>query len=174
MQPLRIAVTGVPGSGKTSFCSQFNYQTISVLELAIQNNAVVQETLNSEVIEIDIEQLNKKLSKLWQNPPNDILLVDGHLSHNLPVDCIVLLRCRPDVLEHRLKERNWSEEKVSENVEFEFLSAIINELNENILTLELDNTKNTFLELKEHFLNWFNSEKNTHMLNIDWIKELHS
>ena len=65
-------------------------------------------------------------------------------------------------------------EQLAARNSFEFLSAIINELNENILTLELDNTKNTFLGLKEQFVNWFNSEKNTHMLNIDWIKELHS
>ena len=174
MQPLRIAITGTPGSGKTSFCSGLEFQTISVLDLAIEHDAVVQDTLNAEVVEIDIDYLNQNLSKKWQKPPDKILLIDGHLSHNLPVDCVILLRCRPDILEERLKKRNWNQEKILENVEFELLSSIINELNDNALILELDNSNDTISELQEQFFNWFENDKKTRMLNLDWIKELHT
>jgi len=135
VQPLRIAVTGVPGSGKTSFCNHIKYDTVSVLDLAKKNNVVMEEDLNEDTIEIDIDLLKKLLLEKWKDPPQNIIFVEGHLSHNLPVDCIILMRCRPDILEVRLKERNWSDKKISENVEFELLSAIINELDKEILTL---------------------------------------
>jgi len=173
MQPLRIAVTGVPGSGKTSFCNYIEYDTVSVLDLAKKNKVVIEEDIIVDPIEIDIDLLKKILFEKWKNPPQNSVFVDGHLSHNLPVDCIILMRCRPDILEVRLKERNWNDKKVSENVEFELLSAIINELDEEILTLEIDTTNSTIPQIWDEVNEWMMGDRKTRMLDIDWIKELH-
>ncbi len=173
MQPLRIAVTGTPGSGKTSFCDYVDFDTVRVLDLAEKYNAARRDNLNPEIMEIDVDLLKKSLFEEWGLPPKKVLFVDGHLSHNLPVDCIILMRCRPDVLEVRLKDRKWNEEKISENVEFELLSAIIDEMDQEIPTLEVDATFSTVPELWDRVNNWLTGEKKTQMLEIDWIGELH-
>ncbi len=172
VQPLRIAVTGTPGTGKTSFCSKLGFKTMSVLDLAIENDTIANVNNSSETVEIDIELLNQKLSEKWKHPPEDTVLIDGHLSHYLPVDRIIVLRCSPDILEKRLIERKWTLEKIQENKEFEFLSAIINELDENIITLELNNSTNSIEHLRNEFILWLNHDKESLMLNLDWMSEL--
>ena len=102
------------------------------------------------------------------------MFIDGHLSHNLPVDSVILLRCRPDVLESRLKNRNWSEEKIVENVECELLSTIAGELDDKISTIEIDTTNMKTSEIWGEVNEWLNEERKTQMLPIDWIAELHS
>ena len=174
MQPLRIAVTGVPGCGKTSLCEIIKFETITVLDLAKKFDTINKETLNLDTVEIDVELLKGKLVEEWSNPPPKHVFVDGHLSHNLPVDCVILLRCRPDVLENRLRKRNWDEEKISENVESELLSSIIVELDENLDILELDTTATSILEISNKVNQWIKGDKVTSMLDIDWIAELHS
>ncbi len=174
MQPLRIAVTGVPGCGKTSLCETINFNTITVLDLAKKFDTIDKETLNLDTVEIDIELLKNKLGDEWKTPPKEHLFVDGHLSHNLPVDCVILLRCRPDVLENRLRKRNWHQEKIIENVESELLSSIIVELDENLKILELDTTLISTIEISKKVNQWIMGNKTTSMLDIDWIAELHS
>jgi len=174
MQPLRIAVTGVPGCGKTSLCELTKFNTISVLDLAKKYGAIIPETINFDTVEIDVELLNKILVDKWKDPPKEHLLVDGHLSHNLPVNYVILMRCRPDVLEKRLKLRNWTVEKISENVESELLSSIVPELDENIRVLEIDTTNSSIIDLSNKVHEWVKGEKESNMLDIDWIKELHS
>ena len=60
MQPLRIAVTGVPGCGKTSLCDAINFNTITVLDLAKKFDTIEKEKLNLDTVEIDIELLKNK------------------------------------------------------------------------------------------------------------------
>ena len=174
MQPLRIAVTGVPGCGKTSLCEFTKFDTTSVLDLAKRYDAIMPETINSDTVEIDVELLNKILVDEWNNPPKEHLLVDGHLSHYLPVNCVILMRCRPDVLENRLKLRNWAEKKISENVESELLSSIVPELDEKMKIIEIDTTNMPINDISDKVNEWINGDKVTNMLNIDWIAELHS
>ncbi|MBK00377.1 MAG: hypothetical protein CMB48_05430 [Euryarchaeota archaeon] len=174
MQPLRIAVTGTPGSGKTSFCNYGNINSIKVLDLAKRYDGVVEESLSPELSLIDVDSLNEILTEEWEKPPESNLFIDGHLSHNLPVDSVILLRCRPDVLESRLKNRNWSEEKIVENVECELLSTIAGELDDKISTIEIDTTNMKTSEIWGEVNEWLNEERKTQMLPIDWIAELHS
>ena len=174
VQPLRIAVTGVPGCGKTSFCSFKKLEKISVLDLAKLNDAVISEYSNDNPVEIDLEKLTESLLEQWKESPLEHLFIDGHLSHNLPVDSVILFRCRPDVLEKRLRNRNWSEEKIKQNVECELMSVIISELDKEISTIEIDTTNKTISETWKEANEWLNGTRKTRMLHLDWIAELHS
>lgn len=51
-------------------------------------------------------------------------IIEGHLSHNLPADIIVVLRTSVPVLRGRLEERGYPREKVLENLEAEALGVI--------------------------------------------------
>ncbi len=60
-------------------------------------------------------------------PDHEILVVESHLSHHLPADRCVVLRCAPETLETRLRERGESGAKAVENAESEALDVILSE-----------------------------------------------
>ena len=93
MPPSRLAVTGTPGCGKTTLCTSLEMPSISVAELA-EEHGVARAV--DDMIEIDVHGLVKSLD--WSSPTAEPSLVDGHLSHHLPVDGVILLRCHPDIL----------------------------------------------------------------------------
>ena len=53
--------------------------------------------------------------------------VEGHLSHLLQVDIVAVLRAAPSVIAERLAGRNYSREKIQENVEAEAIGVILSE-----------------------------------------------
>ena len=119
MVGIRIAVTGTPGTGKTTFCSASNHRTVTVEEIAVEHDCLG-EVEDDGAAPIDVEKLAKTV--IW--PKEEILLIDGHLSHLLPVDAIILMRCHPSVLRQRLSQRGYSESKIEENVECELIGVI--------------------------------------------------
>lgn len=112
-----IAVTGTPGCGKTTLCSKLAYPVISVHELAEEYECIDEVDVDGAA-PIDIE----KLSQSWVKP-TELTLIDGHLSHLLPVDAIIILRCNPKVLKERLQSRGYSKIKVDQNVEIEMMGG---------------------------------------------------
>ncbi len=135
-----IAVTGVPGTGKTTISSllakELNAYHLNVNELIkkgiwkditegydeIRQAFIVNEEKLIEKIKEEIEKINSK-----------IIIIDSHLSHLLPkelVDVVVYLRCDPNVLKKRLEERGYPLHKVLENVWAENLDIIGREIEE--------------------------------------------
>ena len=54
----------------------------------------------------------------------ELLIFEGHVTHLLDgADKVIVLRIHPDVLESRLRERNYSEAKIRENLEAEALGV---------------------------------------------------
>ena len=119
MTGVRIAITGTPGVGKTSFCAAMNRQTKSVEEIAAHHDCLG-ETERDGAAPIDLEKLIRKID--WSEEGS--ILIDGHLSHLLPVDAIILIRCHPDILRKRLSERDYPQSKVDENVECELIGVV--------------------------------------------------
>lgn len=110
-----IAITGSPGVGKTTLCENLE-GVVSLMELAAKLGALGEECSDGAK-EVDIE----KMKAHW---PDDVpFIIDGHLSHLLPVDAIVILRCNPIELERRLGQREYSVEKTQANVEYEMLGG---------------------------------------------------
>jgi adenylate kinase len=56
-----------------------------------------------------------------------VVVLESHLAHLLDADRVVVLRCRPDVLATRLRERDVPDPKVRENAESEALDVILTE-----------------------------------------------
>lgn len=176
VRTLRLAICGTPGTGKTNLCETSGCDAISVLDLALENDSAL-PARNDEPIQIDVEKLSSSLGKQWNDPPSELLLIDGHLSHDLPVDAVVVLRCRPDILRLRLQQRNWMEQKVEENVEYELLGgpwAELLDLADAPPCLELDTTSTAAEELWSSILAWLEYGAPHSAGEIDWIDELHS
>ena len=123
VRPLRsIGVIGTPGCGKTTLCQNLGLPVLSLRDIAEQN-ACLGEIESDGAAQMDVE----KLAKLWQHP-EVLTLIDGHLAHHVPVDALIVVRCHPDELRNRLKERGYSAEKIQANVEVEMLGGPWNDL----------------------------------------------
>lgn len=114
-----IAITGTPGTGKTSVAELLkgSYTIYSVRELAEKYGC---GEMDGEEMLIDVECLNRNLDR-------KDCIIEGHLSHLLNPDIIIVLRCHPDVLKKRLEARSYSSDKVMENLEAEAIDLILQE-----------------------------------------------
>jgi adenylate kinase len=113
-----LAITGVPGTGKTALSRMLSEKTGWPVVGA--NGIVEEKKLWSRKEEgakvVDMKRLEKALAKITKSKKN--LILEGHLLCDLKVkaNCIVVLRTRPDVLRKRLETRGYPKKKTDENV----------------------------------------------------------
>lgn len=116
-----IALSGTPGTGKSVIADALEKKGIFVIRAT---NTVGSYRLGPDPDrDTDIIDDEKWVQEFL---PIDGV-VEGHLSHLLPADRIIILRCRPDILRERLLKRGYSKDKVAENVEAELLDIILAE-----------------------------------------------
>lgn len=134
---MKIALTGTPGTGKSTVARLVD-EGFRVIDI----NAIIKETYNLGMDEdrssaiADIDGLSQYVEQL----SGDIIL-EGHTSHLLPVDKIIVLRASPAVLRKRLAARGWREAKIEENLEAEALDVILVEALElSDMVYEVDTT----------------------------------
>src|SRR5437016_11103380 len=120
-----VAVTGTPGTGKTSACevlSARGYVGVGLDEIARREGVIVGRDAARGSDEVDVEALREGL-----RIPAKVAFLRSHYSHRMDVNLAVVLRCRPSVLRKRLEARGWPAEKVRENVEAEAIDVILQE-----------------------------------------------
>ena len=121
-----IFISGTPCTGKTTvsekLSQELNWELVKINDLAISNNLVLGIDENKGYKIIDIDALDKTLSEIISSSEN--LIVEGHLSHLCRgADKLIILRCRPEILEKRLNSRKYSDAKIHENLEAEVLGV---------------------------------------------------
>lgn len=139
-----VALTGTPGTGKTALSAHLEdmgIRTCALDELARRCGALKSYDPERESWDVDVKALEESL------PEERPLVLVGHLSHLLPVDLSIVLRCHPNVLKERLEARGWSPAKVKENVEAEALGVVTHEAMEGSRVFELDTTYTSSEEL---------------------------
>lgn len=179
-------MSGTPGVGKTTLSpllceelakSELTTEWTSVSDLAEKNGTIGAEDLVDGAREVDVDALADLLSENWLEADGDYLVVDGHLSHLLPVDAVVIVRCHPDILERRLSDRGYSLEKVAENVEWELIGGVWNDIDEEseIPIVEVDSSTETISDLIHEISTWVRDgfKPNRPERSIDWIEEVH-
>lgn len=144
---MKIAITGTPGTGKTSVASLMEGEltVIHVNSLIMDGYNLGRDESRGGSYIADIDRLAEYVDSI----KGDVLL-EGHISHLLPVDMVIVLRTAPRKLKERLASRGWSEEKLRENVEAEALDVILVEsLEANDKVYEIDTTNMTTMQVKE-------------------------
>jgi adenylate kinase len=129
LRRLVVAVTGTPGTGKSSFSSrlarELGARLVRLNELIEEEGAYTLDRDGTKVAELGkVERAFRRILRESEGP----LVVEGHLSHLLPtrfLSHVVVLRTRPRVLERRLRRRGYPPEKVRDNVEAEALDLIL-------------------------------------------------
>jgi len=120
---MRVAVTGTPGTGKTTATERLDVG----LDVVHLNQALREEGLYDEVDEErDSVVADMDAVADWLGDRDDAV-IDSHLAHRFDADRVVVLRCRPEELERRLRERGEPPAKARENAESEALDVILAE-----------------------------------------------
>ena len=110
-----IFITGTPCVGKTTLASRLNGRLIKINDLAISHDFVLGIDENKGYKVIDIEKLSSYVDELTKDC-EELLIFEGHLSHLCDgADKVIVLRVRPEILEKRLAERDYSQSKIREN-----------------------------------------------------------
>jgi len=121
-----IALSGTPGTGKTSTAKELEARGFQVHYLAglIEEWGRFGPPDETGSVPVDVDEL-RDLLITWAEELEGQNVLDGHLSYLSPADAVLVLRVDPNVIKARLNSRNYPKEKVLENAEAEGVSAVL-------------------------------------------------
>ncbi|MCD6171500.1 MAG: adenylate kinase family protein [Thermoplasmata archaeon] len=168
---MKIAITGTPGTGKTSVAKELKKDGYNVIETAeiCKNFEIGYDYARKSKI-VDEEKMDEYIKSIDEN---GILFIEGHISHLLSVDAVIILRCNPEELKKRLMKKNWEEKKIMENVEAEALDIILEKaIKKHDKIWEIDTTDKDAKTIAKKIEKLINDMPPSSYGNVDWSKWL--
>ncbi|MEM4133967.1 MAG: AAA family ATPase [Candidatus Micrarchaeia archaeon] len=184
-----FVLTGTPGTGKSSIANYFAKKKWAIIDL---NDLVNKKHLwytkekGSKVVDIaslkretikEISRIKNKY-KISKEPNNELnIIIEGHLACEitLPVDAVIVLRTRPDILIKRLIKRKYPKYKISENVQVEIIDYCTKKAEENYKCpiYEIDSSgplRITTNKLNKIVKQFSNKNKKNINKSINWLR----
>ena len=165
-----VAVTGTPGTGKSSACAALARRGYHVVDLdAAAKELGLTEVDADGTVLVDVDALAERL-----HVPTKVAFLKGHYAHRIPANLIVVLRCHPEELWRRLAARGWPLDKIRENVEAEAIDVILQEAAERgPPVFEVDTTAKTAEATAEEVLDVLQGRVAGHEPGrLDWSGEV--
>jgi adenylate kinase len=129
-----IAVTGTPGTGKTTYAKRLSkklkYIYIDANKLAIGLGQSEGYDRQKRCHIIDADRLADGVLEHLKTKKGKGAVVDSHLSHHIPKDSVkecVVIKCGLKTLEKRLRKRNYTKAKIRENLDSEIFDVCLME-----------------------------------------------
>lgn len=169
---MRVALTGTPGTGKTTIAALLPYRVIDL-------NALVKGGLNFGIdpergcLEADMDGLGKRLNELVPVDANTdtIIIIEGHFSHFF-ADFAIVLRLDPQDLKKRLEARGYYDKKIQENLEAEALDVILVEAVESCSRVdEIDTTGRSPAEVADLVVKIVQGESRQPPGQVSWLED---
>jgi len=158
-----VALTGVPGTGKTTIASALpdGITVVDARSVARELDAIEGEDARRGAQIVDESRLAEQAREVL--PVDGPTLVEGVLAHHCAPHAVILLRCHPTELGRRLAKRDWDEAKLEENVMAETLDALVPEIVAD-RAREVDTTDADVAEIANRIAGLFTGKD----LNADW------
>jgi len=183
-----IIITGTPGTGKTSISKliskKLNAKFISLNKLIISKNFIEEYDEERQTYVADFIKLKKYLKKLIKDARQEdkkFCIIEGHFADIVPkkyIDLAIILRCHPDPLKQRLKNRNYNKKKINENIQAEILGTSTNYILQKNLKCplyEIDTSNKTIKQISETIIEIIQENgfiDKYKIGKIDWLGEL--
>lgn len=164
---MKIALTGTPGTGKTTIAALLPYRAIDI-------NSMVKAGMNlgkdpdRGCLEADMDALAGYLKDL---DCEETVILEGHFSHHF-ADWAIVLRLEPSALRPRLEARGYSVSKIQENLEAEALDVILVEAAELCSRVdEIDTTGKSPQQVAEMVKEIIEGRLHLPPGQVDWLME---
>ena len=165
---MMTALSGTPGTGKSSVADELEKRNILVTRVI---DTIEKYRMGADP-DRDTDLIDDEKWIAEFSPVEGI--IEGHLSHLLPADKIIILRCRPDILKERLSGRGYPPEKIAENVEAELLDVILIEAveeHESSKIFEIDTTSMPITAVADQIIGVLNGTVSPSVGTVDWLSE---
>jgi adenylate kinase len=163
-----IAISGTPGTGKTVvarlLARKLDANLISIHDIIGQKKIPYKQDRIRNTKIVDVKKLQQVVNRLIIN--NKMNLIEGHLSHLLNADKVFVLRCNPIVLKKRLGRRDWTRNKISENVLAEMLDEIAAASPKHF---EIDTSRTNAKQVADEIMRIIKSPKYYKNPKINWL-----
>jgi len=118
-----LAITGTPGTGKTSVCKALGLAVVDLNTVIQQKRFYTGIDAERGSFVADLDTLKEYLSQ----EEKAVSIIESHLAHLLEPEVAIVLRANPTLLSARLTQKGFPARKIAENVEAETLDIIIAE-----------------------------------------------
>jgi adenylate kinase len=169
---MRIALTGTPGTGKTTVAKLLPFRVIDLNSLVKGEGLSLGTDPERGCLVANVDALAGRVEELAPDEDDEIVVLEGHFSHQFASEAIVL-RTRPAVLRERLALRGYPEKKIRENLEAEALDVVLVEATEWCdRTSEIDTTEKSSREVADLVVKILQREIKMPPGEIDWTGEM--
>ncbi len=169
-----ISISGTPGTGKSSVAKlvsrSLNAELVDLTKFIRKRKLSCGFDRSMKSMIVEIEAIGKEFHNFMRESKPEVIVVEGHLSHFVSPDICFVLRLQPDILEKRLKKRQYSKAKIMENIRAEILDIVYAEAVEKCKrAMQINATGMEPAKLAERILNTLRSKK-YRSDKIDWSK----
>jgi adenylate kinase len=162
---VKVTLTGTPGTGKTTISEKLEQKGFKVIHLTqfLKEQEIGQDKNGERQVPI-----TKMIQEFKKQDYSGKVVFEGHLAHHIAADVCLVLRCHPKELRKRLQQRNYSQEKIEENVQAEALDVILSEAVQKQETIaEIDTSEKEVLEASEKAIELIKKGESSYG-SIDW------